>query len=80
MQAATAKFAELLKSFHDRAKATATIPPGLHFVGSGKDQLGEGPSRVAAAGGMGPCPRQKHRGTGSILHGKTLACRHARLE
>ena len=29
MDAATAKFAELLKTFGDDAKATATIPPGL---------------------------------------------------
>jgi hypothetical protein len=38
MNAATAKFAELLKTFDDNAKATATIPPRLRVTGCVKDK------------------------------------------
>ncbi len=40
MDAARAKFAELLKTFGDEAKATATIPPRLRAIGSVKDKWG----------------------------------------
>jgi hypothetical protein len=38
MDAACVKFAELLKTFGDEAKATATIPPRLRVIGSVKDK------------------------------------------
>jgi hypothetical protein len=42
MDAATAKFAEWVKTFDEKARANATIPPSLHLVGSGKDRWEKG--------------------------------------
>jgi len=42
MDGATAKFAELLKTFDEKAKASATIPPAVHVVGSVKDKYEKG--------------------------------------
>jgi hypothetical protein len=42
MDGAVGKFTELLKTFDDKSKSSATIPPALHVVGSVKDKYEKG--------------------------------------
>ena len=61
MDAAVAKFAELLKTFDEEAKATATIPPRRARGGRSQGQVGKG-WMLDSAPGMGrPSPTRASR-------------------